>query len=187
MELDRREIEGKLKEVIEEIEKYNPKSDVYLILIGGASLILKYGLRRTTKDIDVAVRPYMGGLGDLLSRKGFQVVAEGFLNLPPDYEERLEPVMEGRKVHVLTLSPYDLAVSKISRGLAKDIEDVVNSELINRIDVEKLRKIYFDAIDYWIGDRRKFVWAWEDFEDAYKRKVQPKKALRKGKRPRRSP
>ncbi len=174
MELDGRKIEGKLKEVIEEIEKYSPKSDVYLILIGGASLILKYGA-------------YTGGLGDLLSRKGFQVVAEGFLNLPPDYEERLEPVMEGRKVHVLTLSPYDLAVSKISRGLAKDIEDVVNSELINRIDLEKLRKIYFDAIDYWIGDRRKFVWAWENFEDAYKRKVQPEKALRKGKRPRRSP
>ncbi len=174
MELGRQEIESKLKEVIKEIEKYNPKSDIYLILIGGASLILK-------------AKSCIGGLGDLLSRKGFQVVAEGFLNLPPDYEERLEPVTEGKKVHVLTLSPYDLAVSKISRGLAKDIEDVVNSELINRIDVEKLKKIYFDAIDYWIGDRRKFVWAWEDFEDAYKRKVQPKKALRKGKGPRRSP
>ena len=137
MSLSKKEIEKKLKEAVEEIEKYNPSADIYLILIGGASLILKYRL------------PYIGGIGDLLSRKGFQIVAEALLNLPPDYEERLEPIIESRKVHVFSLSPYDLAVSKISRGFSKDIEDILNSELIDHINIERLKKIYFDAMNYW--------------------------------------
>ncbi|NPA32606.1 MAG: hypothetical protein GXO04_03165 [Aquificae bacterium] len=182
MFLNKEEVEKRLKEVLQELNKYDLPSDVYLILVGSASLMLKYNLKRSTRDIDVVVRPYIGGLGDILARKGFQLVAEGFLNLHPDYEERLQPLWEIGKVHVFALSPYDLAISKISRGLDKDISDILESDLIKEIDFEKLKKLYFEASEHWVGDRRKFKWAWEDFESAYRRKFE--KTFRKGSKPR---
>jgi len=112
MFINKEEVERKLRELAEVLNQYELPFDIYLILIGGASLILKYNLRRSTRDIDVVVRPYVGGLGDILAKKGFQIVAEGFLNLHPDYEKRLQPVYEKGKVHILMLSPYDLAISK---------------------------------------------------------------------------
>jgi len=180
---EREEVERKLKELVEELNRYELPFDIYLILIGGASLLLKYKLKRPTHDIDVIVKPYVGGLGDILARKGFQIVAEGFLNLHPDYEERLQPIYEKGKVHVLMLSPYDLAISKISRGFDKDINDVLQSDLIKELDFKKLKELYFEAMEYWIGDKRKFKWAWEDFENAYRKEFES--TLRKGKRTRR--
>ena len=180
MFISKEEVEKKLKELAEELNQYELPFDIYLILLGGASLILKYNLRRSTRDIDVVVRPYVGGLGDILAKKGFQIVAEGFLNLHPDYEKRLQPVYEKGKVHILMLSPYDLAISKISRGFEKDINDVLESGLIKEIDLKKLKELYFEAIEYWIGDRRKFEWAWEDFENAYRKRFEntPRKSKR---------
>ena len=170
MPLEKKQILDRLKELAEELNQYNLPQDIYLILIGGASLILKYNLKRATNDIDVIAKTYIGGLGDILARKGFQIVAEGFLNLHPDYEERLQPFYEKGKVHIYILSPYDLAISKISRGFDKDINDILESDLIKEIDLNKLRDLYFEAMKYWVGDRRKFLWAWEDFENAYREK-----------------
>ncbi len=172
MFLTEKEVENRLKELLEELNKYELPADIYLILIGGASLILKYNLKRSTRDIDVVVKPYIGGLGDILAKKGFHLVAEAFLNLHPDYEKRLQLLYEKGKVHILMMSPYDIAISKISRGFEKDISDVLESDLIKEIDFKKLKKLYFEAMEHWIGDRKKFKWAWEDFENAYRKKFE---------------
>ena len=57
-------------------------------------------------------------------------------------------------IHVLTLNPYDLAISKIGRGVRKDINDIVNSDVLLHIDMTKLKQLYFEAADYWIGDEK---------------------------------
>ncbi len=164
----------RFEEVVRELNKYQdklPPSGVVLILVGGASLIVKYGLKRPTHDIDVTLKPYVGGIGDLLAKRGFQVVSEGLLNLHPDYEERLEPVITKGKVTILTLSPYDIAIAKISRGLGKDIEDVLASGIVKEIDLSELKRLYFEAINYFVGEPQKFLWAWENFEDAYRKRL----------------
>ena len=139
MFISKEEVEKKLKELAEELNQYELPFDIYLILIGGASLILKYNLKRSTHDIDVVVRPYLGGLGDILARKGFQIVEEGFLNLHPDYEERLQSVYEKGKVHILMLSPYDLA----RNGETVKIEKNVSSDSKNRFSVHPCGKHLF--------------------------------------------
>ncbi|SNZ15540.1 DUF6036 family nucleotidyltransferase [Hydrogenobacter hydrogenophilus] len=172
--MNRKEVEAKLKaiteEINEELRKRNLDLKIFLILVGSASLIVKYHLKRGTKDIDVILRPYLGGIGDLLTRRGFQVVSEALVNLHPDYEDRLELVLAEGQVFVLTLSPYDLAISKISRGFDKDINDVLESDLIKQIDFNKLKELYFEAMSYWIGNEKRYRFSWEVFEDAYLRK-----------------
>ncbi|MDL1971586.1 MAG: DUF6036 family nucleotidyltransferase [Candidatus Desulfofervidaceae bacterium] len=110
----------------------------------------------------------MGGIGSFLARLGFHVVSEVMVNLHPDYLERLEKCFELEKIVVYTLNPYDFAITKISRGWEKDIDDLFKSDVLNKIDLNKLKKFYFEAMDYWIGDKKNFILNWELFEERYK-------------------
>ncbi len=168
--INKEEIKKALKDAIDEINRFGLERDIYFIIVGGASLVVKYGLSRTTSDIDVMVRPYVGGLGDILGRRGMQIVSEGIMNLHPDYESRIELFYRDGRVHVFILSPYDIAISKISRGFDKDINDIIESDIIHHIDINRLKELYFESVGYWLGYEERFRWAWEDFERAYNAK-----------------
>ncbi len=81
LEFNQIEVRKALDELCEEFERKRIEQDVYIIVVGAASLILKFNLKRATSDIDIlepisASRRLFGGLGQLLSRMGFHIVSE---------------------------------------------------------------------------------------------------------------
>jgi len=89
------EIRKAIEMLCNELNRKQIEQNVYIIIVGAASLILKFNLRRATSDIDIletlsANRSLFGGLGQLLSHMGFHMVSEVMLNLHPDYLDRLE-------------------------------------------------------------------------------------------------
>lgn len=166
------EIRKAIDVLCHEFDRKGVSQNVYIIIVDAASLILKFRLRRATSDIDIletisAGHSIFGGLGQLLSRMGFHIVSEAMLNLHPDYSERLELYEQKGLIHVLTLHPYDLAISKIARGFGKDMNDIVSSDLLSHIDTEKLKLLYFQAVGYWIGDERRYEMNWDIFFNDY--------------------
>jgi len=169
------EIRKAIDALHEGLDRKNVKQNVYIIIVGAASLILKFKLKRATSDIDIVEKfstnsSIFGGLGQLLSRMGFHIVSEAMMNLHPDYSDRLEIYEEKGLIHVFTLHPYDLAISKIGRGFDKDMKDIVNSDLLSHIDIGELEKLYFEAIGYWIGNERQYEMNWDLFFNDYFKK-----------------
>jgi len=149
LQFSENEIRKAIDVLCHEFDRKGVRQNVYIIIVGAASLILKFRLKRATSDIDILERisadcNIFGGLGQLLSRMGFHIVSEAMLNLHPDYSERLELYEHKGLIHVLTLHPYDLAISKIARGFDKDMTD--------------LKQIYLDRlaflIHYFDNERR---------------------------------
>jgi hypothetical protein len=155
-----------------ELKKKNISQNIYLILIGAASIIVRHNLDRATRDIDImdtGIPKQIGGLGTLLSELGYHVVSDAIVNLHPDYVDRLERVTEKGNVIVFSLGPYDLAISKISRGLKRDFHDILTSDLRDELEMGVLQKLYFDASSYWIGRPETFKSNWELFVDEYEK------------------
>lgn len=135
------EIRKAIDALYEGLNRKNINQNVYIIIVGAASLILKFKLKRVTSDIDIvekisANHSIFGGLGQLLSRMGFHIVSEAMMNLHPDYSDRLELYEQKGLIHVFTLHPYDLAISKIGRGFEENPMD--------------FRQIYLDKLNFLI-------------------------------------
>jgi len=183
--LDFHEKEGilqKLGALNAELESYETreklKSRVHVILIGGAGLILRYGLKRSTGDIDVlesisGVRGSLQALGNLMAIHGFHIVSESLLTLHPDYEKRLEKVAVFSCLDVYTLSAYDYAITKLGRGSEKDIDDILYSGLMDAVEIDVLEDLYFAAMAYWIGDEGRFRGNWDLFKGRIEEDVPP--------------
>ena len=115
---------------------------------------LKNGLPRPTADIDVCeVAPSsakndvlaLAGEGSALHQKHrvyVQVVT--IASLPYYYEERLNEPFRGafRRLQLLVLDPYDLALSKLGRNSDVDIEDVKYLGRSVSLEPELLRSRY---------------------------------------------
>jgi len=114
-----------------------------LRLLGGAALIVGYGLRRTTEDVDlvmdsdeVQVLIDEAGLSEALERTNALLEPEGlYLTniwgpeqqiLTPSWREncRRVPVEGLSKLSVFVLGPIDLIASKMCRADALDLDDV---------------------------------------------------------------
>lgn len=166
----RKEIDKAVDVLNDALQKKNIGQKIYLILIGATSLIVRYNLKRATSDIDIMDIGLpinrIGGLGALLSQLGYHVDSDAIVNLHPDYLERVEHITQKGNVIVLCLGPYDLSISKISRGLTRDIvsPDVLDDQ---RLDV--LEQLYAEASSYWIGNPEHFKLNWDLFKDAYQK------------------
>jgi hypothetical protein len=145
------------------------KSRVHVVLIGGAGLILRYGLERATGDIDVlecfsGLRGSLHAVGNLMAIHGFHIVSESLLTLHPDYEKRLEKVAAFSCIEVYTLGAYDYAITKLGRGSEKDMDDILYSGMMDTMEIDVLEQLYFDAMTCWIGDEGRFRGNWELFK-----------------------
>ncbi|MBU1170404.1 MAG: hypothetical protein KKD44_12645 [Proteobacteria bacterium] len=169
----RKEIDKAVDVLNEALQKKNIGQRIYLILIGAASLIVRYNLKRATRDIDIMDIGLsinrIGGLGSLLSQLGYHVVSDAIVNLHPDYLERVEHITQKGNVSVLCLGPYDLSISKISRGLARDIDDIVLSDVLEDQSLDILEQLYAEASSYWIGNPEQYKLNWDLFKDAYQK------------------
>lgn len=118
-----------LKELFARIDRRLLKS-IDLFVIGGAAAILGYNVVKETNDVD------LDGSVDSELNRIFQEEASSlgldlFLSsrgvfVPPDgYRERMMfHDFPKKKLRVWTLDQYDLAISKMDRGIGKDFADI---------------------------------------------------------------
>lgn len=109
---------------------------VQLHCFGGFVISMLYGMPRPTVDVDViSVLPHeqaaalqaVAGQGSQLHRRhGLYLQHVGVASVPENYRERLLEMFPAayRRLRILGLEAYDLALSKLERNAARDREDV---------------------------------------------------------------
>ena len=149
--------------------------DIYLVLIGFSSIIVRNDLkpdklREATYDIDIMVAPRFAGIDNLLYEYGFSVVNKTVPILSPDYVDRLEKIKEAGVVHIFSLGTYDIATSKIGRGNQKDLDDIFSSGIVQNLDIDKLETLYKNAIAnrLVLGLDSLYEQNWDNFIKMYK-------------------
>ena len=131
---------------------------IALHCIGGFALSLYYGFARPTGDIDVvdvtpsAAKAWLAsaaGRGSALHEKHkvyLQIVTVA--TVPYLYEERLIEIVRDQfeRLRVFVLDPYDLALSKLTRSLDVDVEDVLHLARSSDLDPGLLEARYRDEL-----------------------------------------
>ncbi len=125
-----------------------------LFLSGGEGLVWR-GLRGSTRDLDVTyeVDPqwhgaWISALRELILRTSTSVEEAGpadFIPLPPGAAGRAEFVGRFGTVDVFLFDPYSVALSKLERGHAQDLDDVRALLAKGVLDPAELRRL-FEAI-----------------------------------------
>jgi hypothetical protein len=126
--------------------------------MGGFVVTQLYGLNRSTGDLDVlSIAPVeqrkefleKAGRGSALHKK-YKIYLDyvGVASIPYEYESRLVEMYPGvyRRIRLFALDPYDIALSKLCRNIARDREDV--RHLANQVpfDLQLLRRRYTDEL-----------------------------------------
>ncbi|MGD0841265.1 MAG: DUF6036 family nucleotidyltransferase [Candidatus Acidiferrales bacterium] len=147
--------------------------------IGGFAVIVGYGLPRGTNDLDYrAIIPVnlmnklqdLAGEGSALARKhGLRVQFTGVDCIPESYEDRLVELFPKRfvKLRIFIPDPYDLVLSKLTRNVRRDREDVeflaksrnLDAAILKERYVKEMKPLLIGAEDrhdatlaYWIDD-----------------------------------
>lgn len=138
-----------LRDLFERVDQHLKKT-VNIYLIGGAAAILGYNVAKETNDIDV------DGTIDLDFKKIFDeevrslgldlyLSSKGVFSPPDGYRERYEfEDFPQKRLRVWYLNQYDLAISKIDRGIGKDFEDIQQVHKKKPFEYEKLLQIFND-------------------------------------------
>jgi uncharacterized nucleotidyltransferase DUF6036 len=104
--------------------------------LGGFVVTKLYGMQRQTADVDVfSIMPLpqrkdfllKAGQDSAMHRKhGVYLDFVGVVTLPYHYEDRLLVMYPNiyKHLRIFALDPYDLALSKLSRNIARDREDI---------------------------------------------------------------
>jgi hypothetical protein len=125
----------------------------HLTLIGGSALIL-LGSLRPTLDIDF--------IGDDVHPSEFHrqviqiakelkihvepVPIERFIPIPKGSEQRVIPISQFGNLNVSVADPYSIALSKVDRGLATDIDDLVFLIQHRHIELKELERIIKQSV-----------------------------------------
>lgn len=122
--------------------------------IGGFAAVTAYQLPRSTNDLDYySLVPRhlteelqrIAGEGSGLARKyKVHVHHAAVASLPEDYEQRMAELFAGRfkNLRLFVLDPYDLVLSKLSRNVARDREDVAYLVKTQHLDAKTLQSRY---------------------------------------------
>lgn len=140
------------------------KGPIRATLAGGAAAHL-YTQSRFSKDVDAYFVPALH-VRDVVvhyrnvdgTRKvlGFDTNYTPHIGLiHPDYEKNSRYLKQvSDNLHLLILSPLDLAVSKLGRFMDHDIMDIVALSKHKLINASKLKEMGEEALDYYVGDPR---------------------------------
>jgi Nucleotidyltransferase of unknown function (DUF6036) len=127
---------------------------IQLHCIGGFALVAGYGLPRSTNDLDYrSLVPYnrindlqrMAGPGSALARKyKVHVQYTGVESIPENYDERLTELCAGsfKNIRLFVPDAYDLVLSKLSRNIERDRQDVEFLAKTRHLDPMVLRERY---------------------------------------------
>jgi len=150
---------------------------VHLHCCGGFVVTTRYGMPRTTADLDVlSILPgddqrhlaAEAGRGSSLHQvHGVYLDVVTVATYPDGYEERLTEMYPGcfRHLHLLALDPYDLVLAKLTRNADRDRGDVEFLATVVPLDTAVLRQRYRDemrasvaiparedlTLDLWVG------------------------------------
>lgn len=124
------------------------KKKIDLHIIGGASAILGYNVTKVTNDVDVdgSIDSDLKIIFDEEVRKlglDLYLSSKGVFFPPDNYRSRAEfKDFPKNKLRVWFLNQYDLAISKIDRGLDKDFDDIKRVHEKSAFDRDKLINIF---------------------------------------------
>ena len=126
--------------------------------LGGFVVTQLYELKRSTGDLDVlSIAPVeqrkdfleKAGRGSVLHKR-YKIYLDyvGVASIPYEYESRLIEMYPGayRHIRLFALDPYDIALSKLCRNIARDREDVRHLAKQVPFDLQLLRKRYTDEL-----------------------------------------
>jgi hypothetical protein len=157
------EIPEPWKAFLHEVDKHLDH-EVNLHCHGGFVIAICYGFERPTADVDfLAVRPSdaiqqllsIAGKESALKKKyGLYLDYFGMVDHPDRYEERLTRVSPGsfRHLRLWALDPYDLALSKLTRNLPRDREDIRYLARSVPLDLSILRSRYEAEMRPYLGN-----------------------------------
>jgi Nucleotidyltransferase of unknown function (DUF6036) len=148
--------------------------------VGGFAIVAAYGLPRSTNDLDYfTLIPFnrvqdlerIAGHGSALARKHkVQVHLAAIASVPEDYERRMTELFPQRFKHLrlFVLDAYDLVLSKLSRNVERDREDVAHLARTCHLDGMILRDRYVAELrPILIGDARQHDLTLKFWIDAY--------------------
>lgn len=147
-------VDEELKEILDKEEKID------LIIIGASAFLLKDYISRTTTDIDV-FKIKQENAKKLLVEYDINDFGGSVMTFCDDFEERLEKInMDLDKINLYILSDYDLVISKLgSKTRPKDWYDLINSDIIYKIDFDELERILKENLCACIDEE----YLWNDF------------------------
>lgn len=127
---------------------------VELHCIGGFATVAAYGLKRSTNDLDYFTLVPFNRLLDLekLAGEGSRLAAKykvhvhhaGVAALPESYNKRMKELFPRsfKNIRLYVLDPYDLVLSKLSRNVERDREDVAFLAKAHNLQAATLRTLY---------------------------------------------
>lgn len=153
---------------------------IELHCIGGFAVVAGYGFPRGTNDLDYrTLIPYnlindlqrLAGPGSALAqRHKVYVQRAGVESIPENYEHRLKELHGGRfkKIRLFIPDAYDLVLSKLSRNIERDRQDVEYLVKTAHLDAGILRTRYSEELrPLLIGDVRQHDQTLEFWIEAY--------------------
>jgi hypothetical protein len=128
-------------------ERYSKPAELYLLGGGGLCLL---GSPRRTYDIDYTVEgssdqaqeliATIEALADEMELELEEVPLEEFIPLPQDANKRHLVIGQFGSLTVYVYDPYSIAISKLSRGLKEDVQDVIFLWREKMINLNELAK-----------------------------------------------
>lgn len=131
------------------------KERVDVHCLGGFVVTLKYGISRTTSDIDIlpTAPPHkltklqeLGGQGsDLHQRYKVYLQPVTVMTYPEEYESRLTPMWPSfdlANLRIFALEAHDLALTKLERNSDVDRQDIQELARLGHLDPTTLRRRY---------------------------------------------
>lgn len=138
------------------------KKRIVLTIFGGSALLLKTNLH-VTRDIDAVIRMEEEDieLRKLLRKYSINDDLKSVMELPPmeDVHEDKEILnVHFENITVEIPSPELLIISKLfsTRPTRKDVEDVLNSGILDHADINKLTALYREYQEYTFLPERRY-------------------------------
>lgn len=140
------------------IKEMDAKIDysIELIIVGSVSGIIGYNASKITTDVDTYNSVSAQIIEDwkaACNKCGIQLsLVKTSTFFPPDsFENRLiQSDLSTAKIKIYYMEKHDFAISKISRGLGKDTEDIKRVHQNSQLDVDYLIQIFFDEF-LWVN------------------------------------
>jgi hypothetical protein len=126
------------------------KKQVDIYVIGGAAAILGYNVIKETNDVDLdgSIDSEFGKLfAEEAARLKLDLYlsSKGVFSPPHNYRDRMHSEsFAKKKLRVWYLDQYDLAISKIDRGIEKDFEDIKRVHQKSPFQMARLVQIFKD-------------------------------------------
>lgn len=131
-----------------ELDQFNLSRKIEIIIFGGTAFLFRTNNMRVTSDIDVFIMTEITNeIEAVLHRFNVNSRVSSVLEVPPIEEsfKRSELLnVPFNNLIVYIASKEDLIISKLfsSRQAQKDIDDLVNTDLIDTCDMDLLMELY---------------------------------------------